>query len=276
MPVRIDGRAEGRKIRVRTCRRVSRRTRPTSSSSREAPRTPSQVLTTTGVNAASATNTTLAASPTPNHIEISGIQAKAATCFSPSKDGPSSRSARRDMPSRAPSTSPAAVPIAKPARSRARLAARSPGRSPRASSRRKTVATVSSGGRMRGSTSPPRLAASQATSSSTGGTAPLSARRRRDTVVMASVPLQARHAPALEPRLDRPERPVHGEADDADQHHRDDHRVEPEHLPAPDQQVAEPLRGGQELDRDERQPGLGQAVADAGKDWRHGGRQDDL
>ena len=53
----------------------------TSISWREVLRTPSRVLSATGMKAASVMKTIFAVSPNPNQIEISGIQASRAICF---------------------------------------------------------------------------------------------------------------------------------------------------------------------------------------------------
>ena len=268
MPVSTEGMAEGRNTRVTSWARLKVSMAPTSTSCRDAPRTPSQVLTTTGVKAAMAMNATLAVSPMPNHIEISGIQAKTAICFSASKEGLSSRSATRDRPSRVPRIRPAVTPIEKPARSRARLAARSP-RSAAAGEllegggrhrleRRQDARIDGTGaaGDLPGREQHERQDGAAQRTAGGGGHAGIPSTRQRWS--LASTDASRRS-------MTRPTSADHG--------HRHDHRVEPEHLPAPDQQVAEPFRGGQQLDGDQRQPGVGEAVADAGEDRRHGGRQ---
>ena len=85
---------------------------------------PSTVLTTTGTRAASERKTTLATSPSPNHTEISGIQANSEICLKVLKLGPTRRPKRGHSPSSPPSTSPHVLPMTKPVSSRSRLARR--------------------------------------------------------------------------------------------------------------------------------------------------------
>ncbi|VVD28629.1 protein of unknown function [Paraburkholderia dioscoreae] len=80
---------------------------------------PSQVCAVTGSSAASDRNTTFAASPRPNHTEISGIHANSEICLKVSKLGPIMRVASREKPSTLPSSRPPSVPITKPLASRA-------------------------------------------------------------------------------------------------------------------------------------------------------------
>ena len=123
------------------------------------PRTRSSTLAATGVKAASATKATFEASPKPNQIAISGIQAKTAMPFSASKEGRSVRCARPDRPMSRPKPTPAAAPSAKPARLRSRLTPRLPSRSRCRSCVQAVAAMRSSGGSNRGSASPAVLRA---------------------------------------------------------------------------------------------------------------------
>src|SRR5207248_3794797 len=109
---------------------------------------------------------------------------------------------------------------------------------------------------------PEWLANSQSTSKLSGRTSP------RPTVLSA-VLWDTIDPPALQPGFDHSQRLVADKANDADDDHRDQHRVEPEHLAPPDQEVAQPLGRGQQLDTDQSNPGMGQAVAQAGEDRRH-------
>src|ERR1700712_947080 len=121
MPVKIDGSAAGSITPMMGYQRLKPYTFATSRKAGGTLRRPSQVLTTTGTSAASDKNTTLATSPRPNHTEISGIQANSEICLNVLKLGPTSRSNRREKPSRQPSTRPKVVPMKKPLRFRARL-----------------------------------------------------------------------------------------------------------------------------------------------------------
>ncbi|KAJ8133989.1 hypothetical protein OY671_012797, partial [Metschnikowia pulcherrima] len=65
-------------------------------------------------------------------------------------------------------------------------------------------------------------------------------------------------APGSQPGFDMGQALVHDEDDQADEDHGDDHGIEPEHSPPPDEEVSQPFGRSEELDRDQRGPGLGQ------------------
>ena len=136
---------------------------------------PSKVFSTTGKNAASDRNATLAASPSPNQTESSGIHANSEICFSVWKLGPSSFSASRDAPSSAPNNRPALAPIAKPARSRHRLAPSATNSLPLVTWSTAVCQTFSGGTSSGELDQPKRTAAHHRSTSAIGSTQPRSA-----------------------------------------------------------------------------------------------------
>src|SRR5260363_155287 len=223
----------------------------------------------TGIAAASPMKTILAISSNPNQSEIRGIHARSAICFSPLNQVMTTRSAIVERPSNSPINTPAPEPNTNPRRSRRRLAASASRSSPLANSCHAVAPTCSSGGRNWRLTRPEWLATSQVSSRPIGKTSP------RPSDPRAAL-LDTVNPPALQAGFDHGEDLVAHKADHADHDHGDQHGIEPEHLTAPDQEVAESLRRGQQLDADQRNPGVGQPVAQAREDRRYRSREDDM